>query len=363
MIELELLGLEPSGTSLSLNDADGNRYSLPITDELRAALRKDVTVQDGEPKPITPREIQAYFRAGKTVEEVSEISAMPPSTLDKLADPIFKERQYTATLARSYRQTREIGGMTLEELVASRLAERNIDPESITWDAFREAGAPWTLSATYPRSNVTQVALWRINPKSQTVVALNDEATWLTETQIPAPSTPWRALNTPKVAASNVTSLADAKKTDVTPEPPVEPQPAAEPTPEAPKADAPRAVDIDSMLADLDSQRGTSKPMPTFEDEPESDEADVETLDQEEADAQDDQDSKSEPAEKEASSAPVLRAIPNEPDTPDQPSLPGIEGEADESKPQDKKKSRRRRERPVMPSWDEIVFGYDKNKD
>ena len=43
MIKLQLLGLQPDGEHLTLNDAGGNRYSLPITDDLRAALRRDVS--------------------------------------------------------------------------------------------------------------------------------------------------------------------------------------------------------------------------------------------------------------------------------------------------------------------------------
>ena len=101
MIELELLGLT-DGQKLSLNDSEGNRYVLPITDELRAALRTDINQgEDSEPRPITPREIQAHFRAGLSVADVSEISSLPPSQLNGLAYPIFAEREYTAQLARS----------------------------------------------------------------------------------------------------------------------------------------------------------------------------------------------------------------------------------------------------------------------
>ena len=41
MIELELLVVGGDGQSLVLTDADGERYRIPVTDELRAAVRRD----------------------------------------------------------------------------------------------------------------------------------------------------------------------------------------------------------------------------------------------------------------------------------------------------------------------------------
>ena len=41
MIELELLGTSADGESLVLTDAQGERYSVLISDELRGATRRD----------------------------------------------------------------------------------------------------------------------------------------------------------------------------------------------------------------------------------------------------------------------------------------------------------------------------------
>ena len=41
MIELELLGTSSDGESLVLTDAQGERYSILISDELRGAIRRD----------------------------------------------------------------------------------------------------------------------------------------------------------------------------------------------------------------------------------------------------------------------------------------------------------------------------------
>lgn len=390
MIELELLGLHPDGDRLSLNDDEGNRYILPITDDLRAALRKDRlgTGQSDEPKRITPREIQAHFRAGLTVAEVSELSSLPPSQLSGLAHPIFAERQYTSDLARQYRQGQELGGMTLEELVVSRLVPRGVSAEDIEWDAYRESGQPWTLRASYTISEKDQRALWRINAKAQAVHALNDEATWLTETQIPAPTSPWRPLNTPSMEAdaARPQDAQGAKGRSSDPKiTALDARPAA----------AGKPVSIDDVLASLDSQRGQVRPMPDDEvfegahpahSAPEdavdatilafpkmSDSAASEASNDDSTDTTDsarpsavgrpadsDNGSSSEPGSSPSAETPVIDDDASRP-LPGQQEIP-LDVKKDEAKSTGtQEKSKKRRNRPSMPSWDEIVFGYNKN--
>lgn len=376
MIELELLGLT-DGQKLSLNDSEGNRYVLPITDELRAALRTDINQgEDSEPRPITPREIQAHFRAGLSVADVSEISSLPPSQLNGLAYPIFAEREYTAQLARSYRLGHDAGGMTLEELVISRLVSRDVESSSITWDAYRDQGEPWTLVARYESGGRDHSALWRINTKAQTVQAHNDEATWLTENQIPAPTNPWRKLNTPP-------SPEVPDETDKPRSPAADKMSAIDAQP----ASSGRPTDIDTMLASLNSKRGTSQPMP---DEPEFDGAhpahsepdaavdatilafpspSAGTSSQNSAQSsapssesapEPGTDADGEPASS-LSSVTSAESAPDDAPLPGQQELPGVVDEADLKTEDDKPKKKRRRGRPAMPSWDEIVFGYSKD--
>ena len=66
MIELELLGTSSDGESLVLTDAQGERYSVLISDELRGATRRDRPKMDIAPSrpTLAPRDIQALLRAG-----------------------------------------------------------------------------------------------------------------------------------------------------------------------------------------------------------------------------------------------------------------------------------------------------------
>ena len=51
MIELALLGVGADGLTLVFTDAEGERYSAPITDELRAATRRDRPRIESAPSP------------------------------------------------------------------------------------------------------------------------------------------------------------------------------------------------------------------------------------------------------------------------------------------------------------------------
>ncbi|MFC5280454.1 septation protein SepH [Arcanobacterium canis] len=342
MIDLELLGVVTDGDALSLNDAEGNRYRLPITPQLRAALRKDIRPENGEqPRPITPKEIQAHFRAGLSVAEVSEITSIPPSDLDGLARPILAERQYTALQARRWMLSKEDGSMSLEELVGSRLAARSVTSESILWDSYKKNNERF-LSVEFTIGEKQHAALWKIDMKAHTVVAANDEATWLTETQIPAPTSPWRPLNTPQMS-ENTASLEARRARHIAEDPhePITPDDASD-----------ESASIADMLDSLDSQRGVSRPMPDF-DGAHPAASDVEG----------------------ATDATIL-AFPSRSDseesaaTANEARLEIVQNEDEQQEeiaeippsPQaSTKDSKKRKGRPSMPSWDEIVFGYSKD--
>lgn len=367
MLELQFLGIGPDGHTLTLNDDEGNRYSLPITPELRGALRKDRAEQHNpseEPKPMGPKEIQALFRSGASLDEVCDMTAMPASQLSPFAHPILAERDYMATQARGYRIGHEVGAMTLEELVSSRLRSRDIEPEDISWDAIRHPGEQWELIASYEAGGRDQRALWSVDTETKSVRARNDEAKWLSETEIPVADAPWRPL-----AARNQEATA--------PEPAhaPEPDPAPEPEPQDGEQKA-----LASMLDGLNARRGRTQPMPSHDDEAadyppaahppasQPDEATDATVlslpprskatDEEPSGAVSDSAGSAESPAGTGEQADTPPASPSPAD--DSPASP--EEDEDEGLfPVKREPKKRRTSRPAMPSWDEIVFGHPKN--
>ena len=180
MIELELLGTSSDGESLVLTDAQGERYSVLISDELRGATRRDRPKVDITPSrpTLAPRDIQALLRAGATPEEIATKHGMDVAAVERFEAPVQAEKDYALSRARAVRIGE--GGPTMGDLVLDRLAARGVEPSSLDWSATREAGEPWQIIVTFVQGAAEHAAHWYLS-NSATLEAIDQEAQWLTE--------------------------------------------------------------------------------------------------------------------------------------------------------------------------------------
>lgn len=360
MIKLQLLGLQPDGEHLTLNDAGGNRYSLPITDDLRAALRRDVSSTEKVTETVrqmSPREIQALVREGLSVAEICELGALPPGRVSVLAHPIIAEREHMARRAQALVMGREVGSLTLDELVTSRLVARGVNISEITWDTVRKPSAAWTLTLDFTEDGVTRRATWTLDLERKTVEANDDEARSLSEHQV-------TTVKPPALPAAN-----------------------------------PSTARIDDVLAALDAQRGTPQPIPSIEeivdiDEEGDEDPSVDPLlgalalsdsgDESEHSGTEDSDSRESTAEESDDSLeadvedptggsserpklslakPIDDDSSEESEDEDEESGTGQDSEKAERLPETPDElaadlaRKKKGNRPSMPSWDEVLFG------
>ena len=149
MSELTLVGLHDDGEHVVLEGPDGQRFRVTIDEALRATVRRDrpqlEQVRAELAASVRPREIQARIRAGASAEEVAEQSGMPVEIIRRYDGPVLAEREYIAEQAQATRIGHEAGAPLLGDLVTDRLATRDVAPSTITWDASRSGGSPWTV--------------------------------------------------------------------------------------------------------------------------------------------------------------------------------------------------------------------------
>lgn len=188
MAELELVGLHEDGEHLVLAAADGQRYLLPIDDPLRAAVRRDRpqleqirAERSGAP---SPREIQARVRSGQSAEQIADESGLTVEHVRRFEGPVIAEREYLAQQARGTRVGRDAGAPELGDLVVDRLASRGVAADSIVWDAYRLPGQDWTVLVRFEVEDDRREARWSFDPTARSVHAEEDEARWLSETEI-----------------------------------------------------------------------------------------------------------------------------------------------------------------------------------
>lgn len=261
MSELRLVGLHDDGEHVVLEGPDGQRFSLPIDDALRAAVRRDrpqlEQVRAEQRGVVPPREIQARIRAGATADEVADESGMPVAMVRRYEGPVLAEREHVAAQARGTRIGHDPGAPVLGDLVTDRLATRGVDGTSLRWDAFRGGAGPWTVEVAFDAAGATRSARWTFETATRTLRAVDDEARWLSETELAEGPIPRRHLAAVPGGVFDVEVDAALRPllaaVDLPAQPPAEPAP----TPDATQA----------LLDDLSDRRGVRQPVAGDDDE------------------------------------------------------------------------------------------------
>ncbi len=352
MRELKFDGLSPDGTTLVLVGKDGQKWSLTIDERIEAAVRRDRArisqVEIEQSGELRPREIQARIRAGATAEDVAAASGLPLEHIRRFEGPVLTERAWVAHQAQATEVRRPAGDIRLGDLVVERLDTQGVDPETITWDAWRRDDGTWVVIATFPVGPNTHVATWTYDSGSRTMTVLDDNARTLSaiDPSSPLHLTQSRPSLTSVSAAADETAQAEAPGAVVTALPSrgrgaVEP---AEPDGAAVGA----AGDVPDAEADL----GVGDPPSGWEEDPARSGAtdDEGAAEVEEAGGE---------AEAAAGDVPVQDAddAGTEPEPADEPA-PRASSDADETglfpAPETGHRPTRR---PSVPSFDDILFG------
>lgn len=190
MRELKVVGLDPDGKYILCEGASpGEKFQLPADERLRAAL-------DGEPIPaeqpaldivvtnmLSPKEIQARIRAGASVEQVAAASGSDVARIQRFANPVLLERYRAAELATAAHPVLADGPavLSLLETVTTALVARGLNPEKLTWDAWRSEDTRWTVQLGWQAGRSDNFAHFRFVPGAHggTVTAIDDAASEL----------------------------------------------------------------------------------------------------------------------------------------------------------------------------------------
>jgi Protein of unknown function (DUF3071) len=417
MQDLRLIGVQEDGEHLLLSGPDGEHYRLVLDDALRAAARRDrpglgqlqIQMEGG----MRPREVQSLIRAGASAEEVAERAGWTVEKVRRYEVPIIAERVHMAEQARLVR-VRSRGGSggsggasgsvapTLQGRVAQRMRERGVDPDRNVWDSWRAVEERhWTVVLTFAAGGRQRQAVWTYDPVLRTVEPAEDEARWLSADEPaavgPLPPVPARASSVYDVEAEGGVAASPRRpgarstheeepldlmtamrqrttvgrragrrrsgphepvRRETAPalplesehhlEPPIEPP--AEPSPveppvahgdlepeiEPPGAESPPLEDDwpESGSAEESIERPVEDPVEESIEEP------VEELVEDRASEPDDEPAAESADDDEDSEWEAVAAAP-----------------ASEPTPLTKKSAARRKQRPSVPSWDDIMFG------
>ncbi|HET8601439.1 MAG TPA: septation protein SepH, partial [Segeticoccus sp.] len=209
MQDLRLIGVHEDGQHLLLGADDGTRFRLPLSDDLRAAVRRGRPRQGHLPVEVEgglrPRDVQALIRAGASAEDVADQAGWSVDKVRRYEGPILAEREHVAQLARAVRvRGRAQGGVapTLDSRTTERLSDRGVNPTHAYWDAHRVEHGPWTVVVTFPAGGRERQASWHFDLPDRTITPLDDEARWLSGDDDAASTGPLPAPRVPPTGRS-----------------------------------------------------------------------------------------------------------------------------------------------------------------
>jgi len=197
MVHLRLTGVSEDGRKLLLVSNAGVEFSVDLDDRLRDALSGQGPEQGAEQvatgqlgrqmeSTLRPRDIQARIRAGETPDSVAHVAGTSVDKVMPYAAPVLAERAHVAQRAQraSVRRRPAEGGATssartLGDAVGSHLRARNVDPDTVSWDAWRREDGRWTLTGAYTTTGRVGAAHFSFDAPGNYVVADDDDAHWL----------------------------------------------------------------------------------------------------------------------------------------------------------------------------------------
>jgi len=203
MRELKVVGLDAAEKNIICEgDNPPEKFTLPADDRLRAALSGDLT----EPQPqqphldievtnmLSPKEIQARVRAGASVEQVAAASGSDIARVQRFANPVLLERYRAAELATAAHPLLADGPavLTLLETIAASLLTRGLEPDRLSWDAWRNEDSRWTVQLTWKAGRSENRAHFRFTPGAHggVVTAIDDGASELIDPDFKPPLRP-----------------------------------------------------------------------------------------------------------------------------------------------------------------------------
>jgi hypothetical protein len=201
MRELKVVGLDHDGKYLICEGEEpAEQFKLAADDRLRVALR-------AEPPPpeqpqldivvtnmLSPKEIQAKVRAGASVDQVAAASGSDVARIRRFAHPVLLERATAAELATAAHPMLADGPavLTLLETVSAALVARGLEPDRLSWDAWRNEDSRWTVQLAWKVGRSDNIAHFCFTPGAHggTVTAIDDGASELIDPDFERPLRP-----------------------------------------------------------------------------------------------------------------------------------------------------------------------------
>lgn len=170
MQELRVIGVE-SGALLVSTDA-GSEFRLPVTHSLQSQLRQaNPEHTPAAPPKVSPREIQASIRGGRTAEQIVADTGADLDYVRRFEGPVLDERAFVLETARSVSVSvvgmaeAPGGSARFGDVIDTRLDEAEATDRQ--WTSYKDPALGWIVHVAYTTQEIEREASWRFDPKRQ----------------------------------------------------------------------------------------------------------------------------------------------------------------------------------------------------
>ncbi|MFC4223679.1 septation protein SepH [Lysinibacter cavernae] len=181
MQELRVVGNE-NGALVVSNDA-GESFSVVADDALFAEVRR-LQKRDADAVRVSPRIIQTHIRAGRTAEEVSELTGASIADVERYEGPVLAERGYILDSALAVSVVLNTAEAELQPHSFGEALDLRLDTLSATgrtWTCWRDDEDGWLVKLAFTANEVDHEAIWAFDHKKLTLNPLNSEAVTLSK--------------------------------------------------------------------------------------------------------------------------------------------------------------------------------------
>ena len=343
MHTLTVVGVE--GEALIVVSDSGERFQIPMTSPLIDAVKKATNAKPSSAKRVSPRDIQAHFRRGLSAQQVADLTGETVEYVALFEGPVVAEREFIVDQAQlitfGKASGERDGSGTFGHAISARLEE--LGASEPQWSAWKEESG-WMVEVLFSENDVEHRALWSFDPRKHVLTPLNDDATVLSQEQpIQGPLIP----KLRPVTATEEHPEGDRFDTEIFEDmslhetgPLLEPVPYGRNTGTIPAQSDDASNNTADLLEALRRRRGEREPAPEYEDDARNAHPSTGSI-------------RIVSDDNPGASVHHLSFTPDDDEpldeeVPDQPVPP---------------KPSSRKDRPEMPSWDDIVFGTKSDDD
>lgn len=191
MTELRLTGKTPDGLHLALTNADGEEFTVRISDTLRANVnqpRLSAVQSEDQSEEMSVKEIQRRLRTGESMEAIAREGNISVDKVKRFAGPILQERLFIINMVHEISLRKESAREESEFLhvIEAKLAARGVDIDELAWQTWRASDGTWTIELIFPNRDGSGKAQWSFDQSKRTIAALDDNGRWLLGEDAPA---------------------------------------------------------------------------------------------------------------------------------------------------------------------------------